>query len=126
VILVDTLGELSAVWGLADLAFVGGSLFPGRGGQNMMEPAAFGASVHFGEHTANFRDTVQLLQSRDAATVVKDKAALEQALEQDLIEPAKRLAKGLRARDLVLSQVGATVRTVAELERLMHASKRTT
>lgn len=126
VILVDTLGELSAVWGLADLAFVGGSLFPGRGGQNMMEPAAFGASVHFGEHTTNFRDTVQLLLSRDAATVVKDKAALERALEQDLNDPAKRLAKGLRARDLVLSQVGATVRTVAELERLMHASKRTT
>ena len=42
-ILVDTIGELSAVWGLADVAFVGGSLLPGRGGQNMMEPAAFGA-----------------------------------------------------------------------------------
>ena len=41
VILIDTIGELAAVWGLADVAFVGGSLPPGRGGQNMMEPAAY-------------------------------------------------------------------------------------
>nr|AIA89360.1 CAZy families GT30 protein [uncultured Planctomyces sp.] len=47
VILVDTLGELSAVWGLADVAYVGGSLTPGRGGQNMLEPAAYGAAVLF-------------------------------------------------------------------------------
>lgn len=126
VILVDTLGELSAVWGLADLAFVGGSLFPGRGGQNMMEPAAFGASVHFGEHTANFRDTVQLLMSRNAAIIVRDGSSLEKALEQDLREPAERLARGLRARDLVLSQAGATGRTVSELERLMHPANRST
>ena len=60
-ILIDTIGELGAVWGLADVAFVGGSLQPGRGGQNMMEPAAYGASVMFGPHTANFRETVDQL-----------------------------------------------------------------
>ena len=47
-ILIDTIGELAAVWGLADVAFVGGSLRPGRGGQNMMEPAAYGAVGMFG------------------------------------------------------------------------------
>ena len=61
VILIDTIGELGAVWGLADVAFVGGSLLPGRGGQNMMEPAAYGASVLFGPHTSNFRETVEQL-----------------------------------------------------------------
>ena len=65
VILIDTIGELSAVWGLADVAFVGGSLLPGRGGQNMMEPAAYGASVLFGPHTANFRETVEQLLARE-------------------------------------------------------------
>src|SRR5262249_21730166 len=45
--LVDTIGELAALWGLADLAFVGGSLDGRRGGQNMIEPAAFGAAVTF-------------------------------------------------------------------------------
>src|SRR5262249_39908319 len=46
VILLDTLGELGALWGLADVAFVGGSLSQ-RGGQNMIEPAAYGAAVTF-------------------------------------------------------------------------------
>src|SRR5262249_28193490 len=45
IILVDSIGELSALWGLADLAFVGGSLDGKRGGQNMIEPAAYGAAV---------------------------------------------------------------------------------
>ena len=72
-ILIDTIGELGAVWGLADVAFVGGSLRPGRGGQNMMEPAAYGASVMFGPHTANFRDTVDQLLRRNAARRVADR-----------------------------------------------------
>ena len=72
IILIDTIGELAAVWGLADVAFVGGSLRPGRGGQNMMEPAAYGASVMFGPHIANFRDTVDQLLERNAARQVAD------------------------------------------------------
>ena len=43
-ILIDTIGELSAVWGLADVAFVGGTLVP-RGGHNLVEPGAFGVPV---------------------------------------------------------------------------------
>ena len=61
---MDTIGELKAVWGLADVAFVGGSLAPGRGGQNMIEPAAYGAPILFGSHTSNFRDTVEHLLAR--------------------------------------------------------------
>src|SRR5207244_4201826 len=52
IILLDTLGELSACWGLADIAFVGGSL-TNRGGQNMIEPAGYGAAVLFGPNTQN-------------------------------------------------------------------------
>ena len=125
VILVDTLGELSAIWGLADLAFVGGSLLPGRGGQNMMEPAAFGASVYFGKYTSNFRDTVSLLMSRDAATIVEDGTELSGMIHKDLQNKTERLMRGMRARELVMAQVGATTRTVAELERLMEPVLRT-
>src|SRR5262249_24037610 len=53
VVLVDTIGELGALWGLADVAFVGGSLDGRRGGQNMIEPAAYGAAVVFGPHVWN-------------------------------------------------------------------------
>lgn len=118
VILVDTLGELGAVWGLADVAFVGGSLFAGRGGQNMMEPAAFGATVLFGPHTINFKATVEALIRRDAARVVRDGDELTAALIDALDDPETAAERGERARRFVLAQRGATARTVDCLERL--------
>ena len=58
-ILVDTIGELSAVWGLADVAFVGGSLLPGPRRPEHDGAGRFGASVLFGPYTGNFRETVE-------------------------------------------------------------------
>lgn len=119
VLLVDSIGELSAVWGLADLAFVGGSLFPGRGGQNMMEPAAYGASVLFGPHTQNFRSTVEQLLERAGAKVVADADDLASALIQDLEDPEAAEARGQAAREFVLAQHGATERTMSALDALL-------
>ena len=122
VVLVDTMGELSAVWGLADVAFVGGSLRPGRGGQNMMEPAAFGASVLFGPHTENFRETVEELLSRGGARRVGDAADLTAALIDDLNDPEAAATRGAAGRSYVLAQNGAADRTLAELDRLVESA----
>ncbi len=122
VILVDTIGELGAVWGLADIAFVGGSLVPGRGGQNMMEPAAYGASVMFGRHTSNFRDTVEQLLRHDAAREVRDAEDLTRGLMADLENPEAAAARGAAGRTLVLAQHGAAGRTLAELDRLVEST----
>jgi 3-deoxy-D-manno-octulosonic-acid transferase len=119
VLLIDTLGELGAVWGLADLAFVGGSLGAGRGGQNMMEPAAYGASVSFGPHTANFRETVEQLLARNGARRVGDAVELEQGLLEDLEDPEAAAARGAAGRRFVLAQNGASGRTLAALDRLV-------
>ncbi len=119
IILVDTLGELAAVWGLADVAFVGGSLRPGRGGQNMMEPAAFGAAILFGPHTANFREVVEQLLGRNAARVVADAPELARALRADLDDPEAAAVRGAAARAYVLAQDGASGRTFAEIDRLV-------
>ena len=119
VILVDTMGELSSVWGLADVAFVGGSLRPGRGGQNMMEPAAFGASVLFGPHTSNFREVVEQLKGCGGALVVADEKDLTRALLADLDDPETAAARGAAARTYVLAQDGASGRTFAEIDRLV-------
>jgi 3-deoxy-D-manno-octulosonic-acid transferase len=128
VILLDTLGELSACWGLADIAFVGGS-FTNRGGQNMIEPAAYGAAVMFGPNTQNFRDVVHLLLAADAARVVPNGASLEPMIREYLDNPEQTMAQGRRARDVVLPQQGATSRTVETLLNLLlpsdlHTSKR--
>lgn len=118
VVLIDTLGELSAVWGLADVAFVGGSLYPGRNGQNMMEAAAYGGSVLFGPFTSNFKDAVEGLMERGAARRVADADDLADALIEDLDDPERASARGTAGRAFVLAQRGAAARTVAELDRL--------
>jgi len=90
VILIDTFGELGALWGLAEVAFVGGSLDGQRGGQNMIEPAAFGAAVLFGPHVWNFRDTVQRLLAARAAIQVRDARELEMTMRRLLADGSER------------------------------------
>ncbi len=111
ILLLDTLGELSACWGLADFAFVGGSL-TNRGGQNMIEPAGYGAAVCFGPNTRNFRDTVEALLANGAATVVSDCHSLATTLEHWLANPMAAATMGQRAQQFVISQCGATEKTV--------------
>ena len=119
VILVDTIGELGAVWGLADVAFVGGSLDGKRGGQNMLEPAAYGAAVVFGPHVWNFRDAAGRLVREGGAVQVVDAAALEGTVLDLLADARKRKQLGTTARRLVLAQQGATQRTLAALDFLV-------
>jgi 3-deoxy-D-manno-octulosonic-acid transferase len=122
IVLIDTIGELGAIWGLADVAFVGGSLLAGRGGQNMMEPAAYGASVMFGPYIANFRETVEQLLKHKAARQVADAEELTRGLLDDLDDPEAAAARGAAGREYVLAQHGAAGRTLAELDRLVESS----
>ncbi len=117
ILLVDTVGELGAWWGAAQLAFVGGSL-GNRGGQNMIEPAAYGAAVCFGPNTRNFRDVVSALLEREAAVVVADESELQAFLERCLSEPEFARGLGERARRFVAEQQGATAVTVDWLLKL--------
>jgi len=117
VVLVDTIGELAALYALADVAFVGGSLVP-RGGHNIIEPAQHGAAVVTGNHTENFRDIVGLFQSRDAVRIV-GVAELPLMLMHLVDHVSERMALGRRAKETILSQMGATTRTMDALERLL-------
>jgi 3-deoxy-D-manno-octulosonic-acid transferase len=121
VILVDTVGELGAVWGLADVGFVGGSLVP-RGGQNMIEPAAYGVAVTFGPHVWNFRDTVDRLLEHEAAVQVADAAALERETLRLFGDTAARQRLGQNAQQFVRSQFGATDRTIDLLAPFLTAT----
>ncbi|HVX59383.1 MAG TPA: 3-deoxy-D-manno-octulosonic acid transferase, partial [Pirellulales bacterium] len=107
VLLVDAIGELGAWWGAAHAAFVGGSL-SSRGGQNMIEPAAYGAAVSFGPNTRNFRDIVAMLLAAEAAVVVHDGAELTAFVRRAVTDRPFAAALGERARRLVSSQLGAT------------------
>ena len=110
VLLVDTIGELGAWWGAADIAFVGGSL-GNRGGQNMIEPAAYGAAVCFGPNTRNFRDIVEQMLAARAAHVVLNAAELTSFVERCLSDRRFTDDLGRRAQRLVSGQLGATLKT---------------
>jgi 3-deoxy-D-manno-octulosonic-acid transferase len=119
VVLVDSMGELMHLWGLCDVAFVGGSLDGRRGGQNMLQPAAVGAAVLFGPHVWNFKDQAARLVEAGGAIQVTDAAALEANVRRLLANASERMALGMAGRDFVLSQQGATRRTIGLLSELL-------
>ncbi|MBM4039757.1 MAG: 3-deoxy-D-manno-octulosonic acid transferase [Planctomycetes bacterium] len=123
VVLLDTMGELARVYGLATLAFVGGSLIP-HGGQSTIEPSAHAKPVLFGPHTANFRDVNEQLLAHGAARRVADAAELEAALSDLLAHPEAAAAMGQKARQVVDTNRGATRRTLEALEPFLQPQPR--
>lgn len=119
IVLLDTVGELGAAWGLADLGFTGGSLDGHRGGQSMIEPAGYGVPCVFGPHVWNFKDAAKRLVEVGGSVMVQDAAELEPALERLIADEPLRLRMGAAARDLVRRQQGATQRTLDVLDELM-------
>ena len=117
VLLLDSIGELGAFYGLADVAFVGGSLVP-RGGHNIIEPAQHGVAIIVGNHTENFREIVSLFQSRNALRVVGP-AEFPLVLMELIANKAERKALGKRAEETLRSQSGVTQKNLHALETLL-------
>jgi 3-deoxy-D-manno-octulosonic-acid transferase len=109
VVIGDTVGELTKLYAVADLVFVGGSLTK-RGGQNMMEPAGLGKPVVVGPATWNFRDPVELLLARGGLTQCENREAVRSELLALHADPARRLQVGASARGVCLESKGATRR----------------
>ena len=120
VFLVDSIGELAALYSLASVAFVGGSLVP-RGGHNILEPAYYGVPIVTGNHYENFRDIVNIFASRNAVRIV-GLAELPLVLIELIENQAERTTLGRNALAALESQRGATGRTVSALLELMKIS----
>jgi 3-deoxy-D-manno-octulosonic-acid transferase len=117
VLLVDTIGELSRAYGLAAVAFIGGSLVA-TGGHNPLEPAVHGVPVLTGPHVHNFREIYDELIAAGGARVVGDGAELAAGLGAWLADPGRARAAGRAALTVVEANRGATCRTVAALLEL--------
>ena len=124
VILLDTIGELQAVYSLASIVFVGGSIAR-TGGHNILEPAAAGAAVITGAHTHNFKQIVETFVDAEAVVQLppmpEDEAPTElaSAMAELLEDPARRNKLGERARRLVEQNRGATERTLDLLSSMV-------
>jgi 3-deoxy-D-manno-octulosonic-acid transferase len=117
IVLLDTIGELPATYALAQIVFVGGSIVD-KGGHNVLEPAAAGATVVTGAHTHNFHAIVDLMNEAGALVqlpALEDAAAGEElayVFEKLLASPAEREALGRRAKQLITANQGAADRTM--------------
>ncbi|MBM3989543.1 MAG: 3-deoxy-D-manno-octulosonic acid transferase [Planctomycetes bacterium] len=113
-LVVDTIGELEALYALADIAFVGGSLIE-HGGQNMLEPAAQGCAVVWGPNVQNFRQEAALLESAGACRRVADRVELARVLRELAADADERRRMAVAAREAVALQKGATKLTLEAL-----------
>jgi 3-deoxy-D-manno-octulosonic-acid transferase len=118
VVLVDTVGELAALYASADVAFVGGSLVP-VGGHNLLEPAALGLPVLTGPSHSNGKDIARLLLEQGAALQVADARELAAALTRLLADPAQRQRIGAIGRRIVERNRGSVARLLELIEPLM-------
>jgi len=124
VLLLDTMGELTAFYAASDAAFVGGSLVP-VGGHNLLEPASLGVPVITGTHTQNGPEIARLLIEAGGALEVADGTALAAAAARLLADPELRERMGTSARRFVESHRGSLARLLALIEPLLAAEKRT-
>lgn len=120
VLLIDTIGELSVLYSLSTVAFVGGSLVP-RGGHNILEPALYGVPIVTGSHYENFRDVVNFFASRNAVRIV-GVAELPLVFLELIGNDKERATLGKNALAALESQRGATNKTIAALLHLMGVS----
>jgi 3-deoxy-D-manno-octulosonic-acid transferase len=117
-LILDTFGELSDVYAVGDVAFVGNSLTPPGGGQNLLQPLAHGKPVLYGPHMNNFRDIVGMAEAVDVGFQVEDAGSMARLVVECIQDEAGRAAMAQRAIRLVDSNRGAAARyaeAIAEL-----------
>jgi 3-deoxy-D-manno-octulosonic-acid transferase len=117
VFLLDTIGDLASMYGLATVAFVGGSLVP-KGGHNPLEPAQFAVPVVMGPSFENFREVVEGMRAADAIRIVSA-GMLAEMLIAMLRSTKDARSLGERGRAVFETQAGATERTVQALMELL-------
>jgi len=121
VIILNTLGELGLVYGVSDVAFVGGSLVE-KGGHNLLEPASFGIPVLFGPHAYNFVTMAELLSSNGGGRVVADEQELLRNMERLLGDKGERERMGRRAQGFVQQNRGALHKVLGILRLYIEGS----
>jgi 3-deoxy-D-manno-octulosonic-acid transferase len=120
-LLLDTIGELSRIYYLAQVVFVGGSLAP-RGGHNVIEAAAASAPIIVGPHMQNFQSIANDFLESQAMIQIQREEELAPAVRRLLVEPDYAKNLGRRARRLVQRQQGSSERLANSLLLLCHAA----
>jgi 3-deoxy-D-manno-octulosonic-acid transferase len=119
VVIIDTIGDLFTLYGVADTTFIGGSLVP-HGGQNILEPAAWGRAPIYGPHLENFLWAQTILEEAGAGIMVSDAASLRQAVQRFLDHPEIASELGRLAQAALIPYQGASRRQAELIASLVH------
>ncbi len=115
IILLDSIGELSGLFSLASVAFIGGSLVP-TGGHNILEPAYWSKPILFGPHMDNFPIAKEFLSS-GAALEVTGAGDIAQAVTELLTDIARSREMGQKAKSIVDKNTGAVKKAIGIVRR---------
>jgi 3-deoxy-D-manno-octulosonic-acid transferase len=115
VFLLDAIGHLMEFYALADVAFVGGTIYP-LGGHNLMEPFVYKVPVVCGTHLDKIKDVAVALLARQALFKVADVKELTRSLDQLLSQPELAVEIGERGHELIVQGSGATLRALTLIE----------
>ena len=118
VYLVDTMGELKALYAASDVAFVGGSMVP-TGGHNVLEAAAVGLPVMFGPYMANFKEIARRVLSHNAAIQCQNKQDVIDSILALYEQPNFRNALAEKGKAFVEINQGAMTRIYKMLEQFI-------
>ncbi|MCC6502963.1 MAG: 3-deoxy-D-manno-octulosonic acid transferase [Deltaproteobacteria bacterium] len=121
VVLLDSIGELMTVYSFSDIAVVGGSLVPGIGGHNLLEPAYFGKPVVYGSHLTTYLGMAELLENKGGGIRAADEKELTEALRSLLSNELLLKRTGANAKKVVEENRGASERTAASIEKLLRS-----
>ncbi|MFQ5542304.1 MAG: 3-deoxy-D-manno-octulosonic acid transferase, partial [Candidatus Binatia bacterium] len=116
VIFLDTLGELPAVYGLAEVAFVGGSLVD-AGGHNLMEPARRRKPILFGPYMTTFAEIAEEIKKGGGGIEVQGREDLKREISVLLTDRSKGLKMGELAAQAVEGDRGVVERSMALISR---------
>lgn len=123
VIIVDRTGELFQVYSVASAVFIGGSLVP-TGGQNILEPAAWGKVVFFGPSMEDFREAREVLVEAESGIQVRTEEELARRVGEMLADPGKARRVGQKGREAILRHVGSAKRNAELLVKLLPTTGR--
>ena len=115
VLLLDSIGELAGIFGVADVVFMGGSLVP-TGGHNLLEPAFWSKPIIFGPHMENFRDVAELFLQAGAAIQIGAPDELARPVVELVENPDRGRQLGEAARRVIDQESGATARVLNHLK----------
>jgi tetraacyldisaccharide 4'-kinase len=117
VLLLDSIGELSSLFPLADVVFMGGTL-ASRGGHNILEPALAARPIVAGPHMENFAEIADDFRAAGALVEVRDTASLAAAVAGILQNPTQAADLGAKAAACARARQGATAIAVGHASEI--------